>query len=98
MDFEPQIEKPAIADLDPQTINDMKKAFYKTNTHYFSNLNADAAIKTISIVSFLGVFDSYFAVRMTSTLWDYETEPKSKALAGITWWQNDDPIIIFTYQ
>jgi len=106
-DFVPQIETPALTMLDQKTINNMKMAFYLKHRQgledaiqYEKNNGSidknTSEIDTISVDSFLGKYNDFFAIQMSSSLFEYGTGNFFENVASVEWSQFTPQIIIYT--
>lgn len=110
VEFEPQIAAPNTSDLDLQIVNNMRQVLYEKNQEGMENSlqwlkdngysnESITVMDTISITSFLGEYNNFFAVQITSSLWSYGLGVYEVNIAGIAWKQySDPPVRIFAYQ
>ena len=104
IDFMPQNDIPSLAKISPQVIAGMKSAFYTAHRELMdislqqeisigSIPQGTTALDTISILDFLGTYNGFYAVRITSSLWLYGGFAIHQLVSNIGWGFGGAPFI-----
>lgn len=106
IDFIPQIVMPELSDINDNTIDKIKIAFYEKNKQAMdaelNRLKSDgylaediSAIETISILLFLGEYKGAFAVQITTSLINYGEGSFEVVVDNVAWTQFAPEIVIY---